>query len=397
MTRPPIGEGAHRAYLDHNATSPLRPEARSVMRRLLDAADDHGNPSSVHREGRAARAVVARAREQVARATGARPGDLVFTGSATEANTQALRGVFADAASAGKAPGLVVTAVEHPSVSDPARALAASGAAELVVVGVGPEGQLDDRDWRSALAGAPRLVSVMAANNETGALFDVPAVCAAAHEAGALAHVDAAQALGRVPVDVCAWGADLVSISSHKLGGPAGVGALWVRPGVELSALMLGGHQERNRRAGTEAVWALAGFGAAAEAATRSLSAEAARLAALRDALWDGLVARIEGVHRVAPRARALPNTLHVWFDGADGETLLIALDLEGVAASSGSACTAGSLDPSPVLLAMGVPAAAARSALRLSLGWSTSEREVRHALDVLPGVVARARGEGGA
>jgi cysteine desulfurase len=234
-------------------------------------------------------------------------------------------------------------------------------------------------------------VSVIAANNETGALAPIARLAEIAHDRGALLHVDAAQALGRVPIDVVAWGADLVTFSSHKLGGPRGAGALWVRGGLELEPLLHGGHQERNRRGGTEDVEAAVGFGVVCDEATEGLEYEAARLATLRDRLWAGIQA-VGGVTRHGDPTRSLPNTLSVAFEGAEGEALLIALDLAGVSVSSGSACTAGSLEPSHVLLAMGLDDAVARSTVRFSLGWSTGVEDVDAVIARTPTLVARAR-----
>jgi cysteine desulfurase len=290
--------------------------------------------------------------------------------------------------------GLVITAVEHPSVREPARALAAEGGLALTELPVDGRGRLDLAAAQAALDGDTLLLSVIAANNETGVLSPVAEVAALARRAGALVHVDASQALGRVAVDVAAWGADLVTVSSHKLGGPRGVGALWVRRGLALAPLVRGGPQERGRRAGTPDVAAAAGFGAACEAATACLSDESARLGALRDGLWRLLARDVPGALRLGDPEACLPNTLSVAFEGAHGETLLMALDLAGLSVSSGSACTAGSLAPSHVLLAMGLSPALAGSALRVSLGHATTAAEVAALAAALPPIVARARAE---
>ncbi len=384
-----------RIYLDHNATTPLRAAAAEAMRPLGAAGAEapFGNPSSVHAEGRAALERLERARAQVARALGAEAGEVVFAASATEANNAALKGL-AFGPRAAERRRLVVSAVEHPSVLGPARWLAQALGFELVEVPVDADGVVRMDALAEAVDGGALAVSLMAANNETGALQPVAAAAALCRERGALLHVDATQALGRVPVDVSDWGAHLVTVSSHKVGGPRGAGALWTRRGVKLVPLVHGGHQERNRRAGTEDVAAVVGFGAACEEATRAVPAEAARLTALRERLWEGLAGALDGLTRLGDPARTLPNTLNVLVDGADGETMLIGLDLAGVAASSGSACTAGSLEPSHVLLAMGLPSDRARGALRLSLGHTTTRADVDAALARIPPVVRMAREE---
>ena len=380
-----------RVYLDHNASSPLRPVARDAVVRALAAAG--GNPSSVHREGRAARALVERAREQVAEALGGRPSELVWTASATEANNLALKGVVAGAASAGRRR-LVVTATAHPSILAPARWLASEQQVELVELPPRADGTVDPATLEAAVDERTLLVSVLAANNEIGVLTPVPAVAGLARARGALLHVDASQALGRVPIDAAQWGVDLLTCSSHKVGGPPGAGALWLRPGLALGPLFHGGHQERNRRAGTEPAPLLAGFGAACQEAHHALATEPTRQRGLRDALWAGILSRVPDARWIGGDAAALlPNTLHVAFPGADGEALLLGLDLAGVAASSGSACTAGSLDPSHVLLAIGLPDRLARAAVRFSVGWSTAPADIERALALLPALVERARG----
>lgn len=394
----PVTAEAHRIYLDYNATSPLRPAARSAMKRLAEV--DFGNPSSVHLEGRAARSLLEHARRAVAAGIGARPQDVVLTGSATEANNLALKGLAFGPAGRERRH-IVTSAVEHPSVLAPAGWLARAGLGIThELLGVDGAGRVDPDDLADAVTDATLVVSVVAANNETGTLVDIAALADVAHERGALLHVDAAQALGRVPVDVESWGADLVTLSSHKVGGPKGAGALWVRGGLRLEPLHHGGHQERNRRGGTESVAAYVGFGAACEEAVGALPHEQGRLGELRDRLWQGLHERVDGIVRLGVQedssGECLPNTLNVAFTGADGESLLMALDLHGVAASSGSACTAGSLEPSHVLEAMGVPDAVARSAVRFSVGWGTNLSHVERALDVIPPLVELARGDAG-
>ena len=368
-----------RIYLDHNATAPLLPAAREAMLPFLGPP---ANPSSAHREGARARAVMEAARADVAALIGAAPGEIVFTSGATEANNLALRAAGADAA-------LATTAVEHASVLEPARAAAG---ARLRVVPVDAEGRVAVEAVRAAAAGAA-LASIGLANGEVGAVQPIAEIAAALRPGGVLVHSDAAQAVGRMAVDVRALGVDLLSLSSHKLGGPAGVGALWVRPGLRLAPLLLGGPQERGRRAGSENVAAIAGFGAAAREARRRVAAWTGEARALTDRLWDGLVARIPDVVRNGPAAEPrLPNTLNVSFPGCAGESLVLLLDLSGVAASAGSACAAGAVEPSHVLLAMGRDATAARAGLRLSVGPESSAGEIDRVLDLLPPLVRQVR-----
>jgi cysteine desulfurase len=372
-----------RLYLDHNAAAPLRPEAREAMLPWLGPA---ANPSSAHREGARARTALEDARAAVAALIGARPADVVFTSGATEANNLALRGAMV-----GRR--IVTSAVEHASVLTTAGALAAAGAS-LAVVDVDAEARVAPADVATAVAGRPALVSVGLANGEVGTIAPVADVAAALAGTGAVLHTDAAQAAGRVPVDVGTLGVHLLSLSSHKMGGPAGAGALWVCAGTALAAQATGGPQERERRAGTENVAALVGFGAAARIAAATLTETAARTEALTARLWAGLRARVPNVIRNGPSdGPRLPNTLNVTFPGCAGESLLVLLDLAGVAASLGSACAAGAPEPSHVLLAMGRERASARNGLRLSVGPDTTDADVARVLDLLPRLVAQVRG----
>jgi cysteine desulfurase len=372
-------------YLDHNAITPMRPEAIAAVRAALDV---FGNPSSVHAAGRAARDLLDRARAQVAAALGGKPADVVFTSGATEAAAIAIRGVLA-AAPAGRRR-LVVTAVEHPCVLSLARALERTGT-PLTVVPVDRRGLVDPDAFRAALGPDVALACAMRANNETGVVLPVPELANAARQAGAPFFCDAVQAAGKIPLDVATLGADLVAVTGQKFGGPRGAGALWVTPGFPLAPLF-GGEQERGRRAGTENLPGIAGLGAALEAAVRGREEEEARLRALRDRLEAGLLAAVPRVRVNGAGAPRLPNTLSATFEGCDAEALLMALDLEGVCASAGSACHSGSTKPSGVLLAIGLSEAEARSTLRLSLGWTTTADEVDVALRVVPPLVARVR-----
>jgi cysteine desulfurase len=372
-----------RIYLDHNATAPLLPEARDAMLAFLGPP---ANASSAHREGARARAALEAARADVAALVGAAPAEIVFTSGATEANNLALRGVLA-AAPAGAA--VVTTAIEHASVLEPARALAGP---RLRLVPVDAEGRVAAADVVAAGDGAA-LVSVGLANGEVGSVAPVAEVAAVLLPRGVVVHSDAAQAVGRLPVDVRALGVDLLSFSSHKLGGPTGVGALWVRPGLRLVPQHAGGPQERGRRAGTENVAAVVGFGAAARVARRHGAAWAGAAGALTERLWAGLRARVPDARRNGPAAGPrLPNTLNVSVPGCAAESLVVLLDLAGVAVSAGSACAAGAVEPSHVLLAMGRDPGAARGGLRVSIGPGTTAADVDRLLDLLPALVAQVR-----
>jgi cysteine desulfurase len=372
-------------YLDHNAITPVRPEAEAAVMRALWA---FGNPSSVHAAGREARAVLDEARARTAAALRVHPRDLVFTSGATESAMLAIRGVLAAAPDGRRA--LVVTAVEHPCVLDLARELGRSGT-PVRVVPVDDRGVVDLVAFSRALGPDTALACCMLANNETGVLQPVAEVADLVHDRGVLLFCDAVQAAGKIPVDLPALRVDLAAITAQKFGGPRGAGALWIAPGVRLEPVA-GGHPERGRRAGTENLPGIAGMGAALEAAVSTLPADGARIARLRDRLQAGLLAALPDARVNGLGADRLPTTLSVTFPGADGEALLMSLDLEGICASAGAACTSGSTTPSHVLSAMGLTVDEARATLRLSLGWSSSEADVDHVLRVLPGVVRRVR-----
>jgi cysteine desulfurase len=376
---------ARRVYLDHNATTPVDPRVLEAMLPFL--REDFGNPSSLHWHGQRARAAVEEARERVAALLGGTPAEVVFTASGSESDNMALRGVLARAK--GERRGLVVSAVEHHAVLNTAKAMREEGF-PVEVARVTGAGVVDPDEVASRVTEATALVSVMHANNETGLLQPVALAARAAHARGALVHCDAVQAAGKVPLDVHALEVDLLTLSAHKICGPKGVGCLWVRRGTPVVPLVRGGGQERNRRAGTENVAGIVGFGAAAEIARRELAAEAPRLAALRDRLLERLLA-LPGASANGEGER-LPNTASVSFAGVEAEDLVIALDLEGVAASTGAACAAGGVEPSHVLRAMGLPPERVQSSLRLSLGRTTTGADVDRAGDVIAAVVARLR-----
>lgn len=371
-----------RVYLDCNATAPLRPQARAAMAVALECL---GNPSSVHAEGRAARRVVEEAREKVARLLGAASGNVTFTSGGTEANMLALTPAIETRDSKALRTRLLISALEHVSVRAGGRF--APEAIEQIPVteaGVVDVAALKARLGDLQAAGERVLVSVMLANNETGAVQPIREVAREAHEAGALLHVDAVQGAGRISCDITALGADLLTISAHKLGGPKGAGAL-IRRHDEIhvgAPLIKGGGQERGLRAGTENVAAIAGFGAAAQAAGEALQADGQRMAALRGKLEAGLKAATPGVIVFSAEAERLPNTTLFAVPGIKAETAVIALDLEGIAVSSGAACSSGKVQASHVLAAMGVPPELARGSIRVSLGWETAEAEVERFLN---------------
>ena len=359
-----------RVYLDWNATTPLRPEARQAMAAAFDLV---GNPSSVHAEGRQVRRLVEEARASVAAAVGALPRNLVFTSSGTEANALALAPGLR---SGGRGPveRLLVSAIEHASVLAGGRfAPEAIGRIAVTMSGV-----VDLHDLRRQLtSGPPALVSIMAANNETGAVQPIREAGEIVHEAGGLLHVDAIQAFGKIPFDFSTIGIDLATLSAHKIGGPKGVGALIMAEGVTgVEPLLRGGGQELGRRAGTENVAGIAGFGAAARAAMANRDAEAERMQLLRDRLETGL-RQSEGLTLFSEQVARLPNTTLFTAPGLKAETAVIGFDLEGIAVSSGSACSSGKVQPSHVLQAMGFADKTAQGAVRLSLGWSTSEADI--------------------
>ena len=374
---------SERIYLDHNATSPLRPKVREAVIAALDA---YGNPSSVHAEGRAARALIEAAREKVARLVGAGAEDVIFTSGGTEANALAL---------APRRDGTwsyFWSAIEHPSV------LAWRADARTVTqIPVTGSGVIDLSILAAELAkphleGATPFVSLMLANNETGALQPVAAAAAIVHKAGGLVHSDAVQAAGKVPVDLAASGADMISLSAHKFGGPKGVGALVLRQGVSVEPLIKGGGQEKRRRAGTENVAGIVGFGVAAELAAKDLS-KAASIAVLRDELEARVLAAAPDAIVFSGDVARLPNTSVLAVPGTKAETLLIGLDLEGIAVSSGSACSSGKVEASHVLRAMGVAPELAQGAIRISLGPDNKGADIEKFVTAWSELIARLKG----
>lgn len=375
-------------YLDHNATTPVDPDVIATVTEALRV--EFGNASSVHAFGQRAKARLDEARQAVATLIGGAPTEVVFTSGGTESDNFAIRGVAEALEPLGKRH-LVTSAIEHEAVLNTMRALERRG---WRVTRVAPDAQgvVSPETVEAVLTDDTALLSLMHANNEVGTLQPVAECAALAHARGIVVHTDAVQSIGKVPVDVQALGVDLLSLSAHKFYGPKGVGALWIRRGTRLLSTMTGGKQERNRRAGTENVPGIVGLGIAAQLAVARLTADAPAQAALRDALEQGVLARVPGTHVNGGGRPRVPNTTNIGFEGIEAESLLIALDLEGFAVSTGSACSSGTLEPSHVLKAMGLPLPDTQNALRLSLGRHTTADDITRFLETLPPIVERLR-----
>ncbi|MBW2279837.1 MAG: cysteine desulfurase [Deltaproteobacteria bacterium] len=377
-----------RIYLDHNATTPVRPEAVEAMQRVLTL--HFGNPSSAHWAGSEARDELESARGQVSSLLGVAPDTVVFTSGATESNNTVLRSAAARFPRHGDR--IVTCATEHPAVLDAADDLRERGIG-VQLLPVDRDGRLDPARFSDALDDSVLLASIMWVNNETGVIQPVPKLAAIAAERGVPFHSDAVQALGKLPLSLAALPLDFASFSAHKLGGPKGVGVLYAREGQRFQPLVRGGPQERRRRPGTENVPGIVGFGAACAAAEADLDERSGRLGALRDRLWQAIESKVPDAWQNGSVEHRVPHTLNVSFPGADSEALVEALDLEGIAVASGAACASGSTEPSHVLLAMGIPPERSTCAIRMSLGVTTRGDEIDHFMSVLPGVVERVRG----
>jgi cysteine desulfurase len=378
-----------RIYFDYNATTPLAPDAIDAL--TAATRDLFGNASSVHTFGQQAKAAMDHARSSIASLIGGDPLEVVFTSGGTESDNFAIRGV-ADALETTKRRHLITTAFEHEAVLNTVKALARRGW-RTTLLPIDPSGIVSPDRLREVITDDTALVSVMHANNEIGTLQPVAEMAAIAHEHGALMHSDGVQSAGKIPVDVRSLGVDLFSISAHKFNGPKGAGALWIKRGTRVQAIQTGGKHERNRRAGTENVPAIAGMGAAARLAVTKLEDESARVAALRDRLETGILRTVDGTVVNGARDRRVPNTTNISFDRVEAESLLIALDLEGIAVSTGSACSSGTLEPSHVLRAMGFPPHRTQNSLRFSLGMFSTAEEVDRVIEVLPRLVEKLRG----
>jgi cysteine desulfurase len=377
-----------RIYLDHNATTPVDPAAAQATQRALQ--DLFGNPSSVHYYGQQAKAAIDEARSAAAVLIGAESSEVIFTSGGTEADNLAIRGA-AEALEPTGRRHLVTCGIEHEAVLNTFKALAKRGWTTTVLP-LDESGIVSPGRLRDVMTDSTALVSVMHANNEIGTIQPVGELASIARARGALFHTDAVQSAGKIPVSVRALGVDLLSISAHKFYGPKGVGALWVRRGVRLSPFLAGGKQERNRRAGTENVPGIIGMGVAAARAMQKMDVEAGRLSALRDRLEDGILRSVPNTEVNGDRSARVPNTTNISFDRIEAESLLIALDLEGVAVSTGSACSSGTLEPSHVLKAMNLSSHRAQNSIRFSLGSQNTEEQIDHVVSILPRIVAKLR-----
>lgn len=376
-----------RIYMDHNATTPLREEVLEAMLPYL--RDEFGNASSLHAYGIRARKAIEAAREQVAAALGAHPREIIFTGCGTEADNQAIKGVAF--ANRDKGDHIITSRIEHKAVLETCEYMERRGF-RVTYLPVDEYGVVSPDNVAQAITGRTILVSVMFANNEVGTIQPIAEIAQVCREKGVYFHTDAVQAVGKLPIDVERLGIDLLSLSAHKFYGPKGVGALYVRKGVKIEPLLHGGHQEWGLRAATENVAGIVGLGKALELRLGEMEIEAQRLTTLRERLYNGIVAQIAHVYLNGHPTQRLPGTLSVCFDYIEGEAIILGLDLEGVAVSSGSACTSATLEPSHVLLAMGVHPATAQGSIRFSLGRGNTEEDVDYVLKVLPPIIKRLR-----
>jgi len=377
-----------RVYFDYNATTPVAADVVEAMVRVT--RDTFGNASSVHHFGQQAKAIIDEARSAVAALINGDPSEVVFTAGGTESDNFAVRGV-ADAFEATGRKHLIASAIEHEAVLNTLRALARRGW-RTTLLPVDESGVVSPERLREVMTGDTALVSVMHANNEIGTVQPIRELAGIAHEHGALMHTDAVQSAGKIAVDARALGADLLSLSAHKFNGPKGAGALWIKRGTRIQPILTGGKHERNRRAGTENVPAIAGLGAAAQLAAHKLADQQGQVGVLRDRLEEGILRSVPGTVVNGARTSRVPNTTNISFDRVEAESLLIALDLEGIAVSTGSACSSGSLEPSHVLRAMGLPPHRTQNSLRFSLGMFSTVQEVDRVIDVLPRLVEKLR-----
>jgi cysteine desulfurase len=377
-----------RVYFDYNATTPCTPEVLEAV--VATTRDQFGNPSSVHHFGQRAKAALDEARSSVAALINAEPSEVVYTSGGTEADNFAIRGVAEGLEATGRRH-LIASAIEHEAVLNTLKALARRGW-RTTLIPVDQSGIVDPERLRPLVTDDTALVSVMHANNEIGTIQPIAELAAIAHERGALMHTDAVQSVGKIPVDVRTLGVDLLSLSAHKFNGPKGAGALWIKRGTRMLPILTGGKHERSRRAGTENSPALVGLGVAARLAQAKLETEAARVARLRDRLETEILRVVTGTTVNGAPGMRVPNTTNISFDRVEAESLLIALDLEGIAVSTGSACSSGTLEPSHVLRAMGFSSHRTQNSLRFSLGLFSTDEEVDRVVAVLPGIVDKLR-----
>jgi cysteine desulfurase len=377
-----------RIYLDHNATTPVDPVAAEATMRALQ--DLFGNASSVHYYGQQAKASIDTARSAISALIGGEPSEIIFTSGGTEADNFAIRGA-AEAQEVTGRKHLITSGIEHEAVLNTYKALARRGW-KTTILPLDASGIVSPDRLREAITDDTALVSIMHANNEIGTIQPVAELANITHAHGALFHTDAVQTAGKIPVNTRQLDVDLLAISGHKFYGPKGVGALWAKRGVRLAPFMAGGKQERNRRAGTENVPGIIGMGAAAALALAKMPVESVRLAALRDRLEEGILKNVANTDVNGARDTRVPNTTNISFERIEAESLLIALDLEGVAVSTGSACSSGTLEPSHVLKAMGLPSHRAQNSIRFSLGASNTEEQIDHVIAILPRIVTKLR-----
>lgn len=377
-----------KVYLDHSATTPVRPEVAELMMTYLTT--HYGNPSSIHSFGREAKKALETAREQVASLIGAdNPSEIIFTSGGTEADNLAILGVAYAYAKKGK--HLITSTIEHHAVLDTFKYLEKQGF-KVTYVPVDSEGLVNPQDVEEAITDETTLISIMHVNNEVGTIQPIEEIGKIARSRGIIFHSDGVQSAGKIPVDVNKLNVDLFTVSSHKIYGPKGVGCLYVRKGVRIEPQLHGGGQERKRRPGTENLPGIVGFGKAAELIAQELEQEMVRQTELRDMLIDGILEKIPHVKINGHREKRIPGNVNVSIQYVEGESLLLSLDMKGICASSGSACTSGSLDPSHVLLAMGIPHEIAHSSLRMTLGRDNTKEDIQYVLEVLPPIVERLR-----
>lgn len=378
----------NRIYFDYNATTPLSKEVYDFYVKELA---EYANGSSLHQEGREVAAAIEKARQQIGTLVNAKASELVFTSGGSESNNMVFN-TMVELAKKRNNKVIVTTAIEHPCVLESSRRLENQFGFEVIYLPVDDAGIVDMESYKKALEKKPLLVSIMAANNEIGTIQDIKTLCSMAHEVGALFHTDAVQAAGKIPVDFKDWGVDYATLSAHKIYGPKGIGALYIKERTPIEPLIRGGHQEHGLRAGTYNGPAIAAFGYAAELAGKELAEYASRTSKLRQQLKDGLLKAIPGIRINGHETKVLPNTLNVSFPGAEGEAILLYLDLLGVAASTGSACASASLDPSHVLMATGLGPELAHGSIRFSFGKYNTPEEVNFVLENFPPVIERLR-----
>ncbi len=382
-----------KVYLDNNATTPLHPQVKEEM---IKAMEVFGNPSSLYQFGREAKAMMQEAREKVASFIGGSPEEIIFTGSGSEANNTALSILVCpsrecDCSKVGKFRRIITTVIEHPCILETAKYLSDRDI-KVSYLNVDQYGKVRIEELEEELKKGPALVSIMTANNEIGTIQDIKQISRLVHQYGSLFHTDAIQAVGKIPVDVNDLEVDFLTLSGHKVYGPKGIGALYVRRGTPFCPLIRGGHQESGRRAGTENTLGIVGFGKAVEMRKEEMPSEHERLLLFKERLKEGLKNNIDHIYFNGHPQDCLANTLNVSFPGAEGEAILLYLDLAGIAVSTGSACASGSLDPSHVLVAIGIPIEYAHGSVRISMGRNTTLEDIDYMIEVMPGIIKRIR-----